>query len=358
MQFMTLKNNFITSIFILFLTLGCYSQTYPKIESIVTDNANIFSLNEFNSLKEKLTNYERKTSTQIVVFTINDLKDDDIDNYANKLFNQNELGQKGKDNGVLILFSKNDKKVRIEVGYGLEHVLTDILCHRIIYNTMIPEFKKSNNFNGIDLATSQIISFLDDPKKADQFINETNAVNSLPLGIKLFLTVLILGFVGLFVFVGFLAFLNPFKRMIEVFRGLLIGKLSFFKFLFILISSFLSVAISSLFIFFPITMVILIYIDYNKINNPLTEKTIIFIISFYFIVLIILPLIIAIYKIFIKKERLNFSLLKTDKKYYKKTFSSSGTHAFSSGSSSSSSSGGGFSGGGGSSGGGGASGSW
>ena len=149
------------------LTLGCYTQTYPKIENIVMANAAIFSLTELNSLKEKLT----KTSTQIVIFTLNDLQDDTIYNYANKLFNQNKLGQKEKDNGVLILLLKNDKKVRIEIGYGLEHVLTDIICHRIIYNTMIPEFKNGTVYKGIDLATTQIISFLDVPNKADQFIN-------------------------------------------------------------------------------------------------------------------------------------------------------------------------------------------
>jgi len=352
---MKLKKYYIT-ILIIFISLIAFPQTYPIIKNIVTDNANIFSVTEKDYLTKKLTNYETKTSTQIVVFTINDLHDDSIENYANKLFNQNKLGQKEKDNGVLILFSNNDRKVRIEVGYGLEHVLTDLLCHRIIYNTMIPEFKNDNNYMGIDLATTQLISFLDDPNKADQFIKDTDT-NNVPLGVKIFLAFFVLGFVGIFAFVGSYMFLTPFKRIIEIYRGLLIGKLSLIKFIYIFIISILGALISSFFVFFPIAIISVIFVDHYKIDFPINEKDIIYLIPFYTLLLIILPLVIAIYKIVIKKDKFDFSLTKTNKKYYKKTFSSSGSHSISSGSSGSSS-GSSFSGGGGSSGGGGASGSW
>jgi uncharacterized protein len=121
----------------------CWGQDpYPQLTEIVTDNANIFTSEELQGLRTKLIQFEDETTNQVVVLTINDLGYETIEEYANGVFNRNKLGQAGKDNGILILFSKNDREVRIEVGYGLESYITDAVASRIIRNTMIPKFKE------------------------------------------------------------------------------------------------------------------------------------------------------------------------------------------------------------------------
>jgi uncharacterized protein len=133
-----------------------------QIKEIVTDSAGIFTTNEVSELKEKLTAFEAETTNQLVVVTIDQLGFETIEGYANRLFNQNGLGQEGKDNGLLILFSKQDREVRIEVGYGLEPYITDAVASRIIRNTMIPNFKKEKYYEGISKAVDQLIMFLNE----------------------------------------------------------------------------------------------------------------------------------------------------------------------------------------------------
>ena len=130
---LTVKNSFLNFIF-LFVFFFAKAQNTDRIVTInrVTDNATIFSTTERENLENVLINFEKKTTNQIAVVTINSLDGNTIENAALKIFNNNGLGQKDKDNGVLLLFAKNDRKVRIEVGYGLEHVLTDALSSRII----------------------------------------------------------------------------------------------------------------------------------------------------------------------------------------------------------------------------------
>ena len=106
------------------------------------------------------------------------------------------LGQKEKDNGILILFSKNDREVRIEVGYGLEPYITDAVASGIIRNTMIPEFKEENYFKGLDLATDQIITFLNNPEALEEFKNELESENDIGWGVGIFIGLFFLIFIG------------------------------------------------------------------------------------------------------------------------------------------------------------------
>ena len=145
----------------LFLVFSwCAAQeNYPKLTEIVTDNAQIFTQPQLEELRDKLHQFELETTNQVVILTINELGNETIEQYANGVFNQNKLGQEGKDNGILILFSKLDREVRIEVGYGLEPYITDAVASRIIRNTMVPRFKEEDYFGGLDVATNQIIEF-------------------------------------------------------------------------------------------------------------------------------------------------------------------------------------------------------
>lgn len=107
-------------------------------------------LSKKNKLENLLISFENKTSNQVAVVTINTLSGNTIENAALRIFENNGLGQKDLDNGVLLLFVKNDRKVRIEVGYGLEGVLTDALSSRVIRQIMIPEFKEGKYAEGIE----------------------------------------------------------------------------------------------------------------------------------------------------------------------------------------------------------------
>jgi len=339
-------------------------EDFPILTEIVTDNAHLFSESETLELLGKLKAYETETTHQIVVLTINSLGNNTVENYAYQVFNRNKLGQKEADNGLLILVSKNDRKFRIEVGRGLEPIVTDAFASRIIRKTMTPEFKKGDFFKGVNLATSEIIKLINDPKYRDEFAYLIEEENEVPLWGKILIGGALTLFFSIFIGAGGFTFYAGYKKVLNVFRGLITGKVSVVSFPFILISSLFLVLFSLPFIVLPLffaVMIISTQVDENHVIDPfnLLEEVSFLnptnIIIFVVLVFIILPLIIVFStRSSIKYEPLKFSLLKNDKKYMSKNFSSSGSSSSYRGSSSSSS----FSGGGGSSGGGGASGSW
>ncbi|QCE41184.1 TPM domain-containing protein [Psychroserpens sp. NJDZ02] len=167
-------------VFLFFICIQYTSaQEYPVISDMVTDDGDIFSDSEALFLREKLLIYENNTSHEIVVLTIRGLDGDSIENYAYSVFNQdgNNFGKQGVDNGILLLISPNDRKVRIEVGDGLEHIITDALASRIIRELITPMFKQGRFFEGIDSATSELIKLIDDPIYAKEFSISTKKKN-------------------------------------------------------------------------------------------------------------------------------------------------------------------------------------
>ena len=323
-----------------------------ELQEIVTDSASVFNASQLSGLKEKLSAFELETTNQLVIVTIERLGFETIETYANGLFNQNGLGQKGKDNGLLILFSEQDRKVRIEVGYGLESYITDAVASRIIRNTMIPNFKEERYYEGIFQATDQLISFLKNPEALAEFKDEMERSEDRNKWIGFGFIFL---FLGSFVGVGGFFFCKSYRGLIEVFRGIFIGKLGFIPGLFIVFGAMLSSLFGLVFMVVPLVVVTSIYkAEYlpkeEFFENPNMGLLL-------FIPFLGIAMLIAFIKIkFFGKEEFKFSLINNDSTYYRQTFSSSGTHSFGSGSSGGSSSS--FSGGGGSSGGGGASGSW
>ncbi len=121
-----------------FLAFGYVSQGVPK--GFVSDFAGMFTLEQRISLEDKLAEFQRATGSEIAVVTIKSLEGDTIENFAVELFAEWGIGQFKMDNGVLFLISKDDRKVRIEVGYGLEPHLTDartsaiwkIICRKVL----------------------------------------------------------------------------------------------------------------------------------------------------------------------------------------------------------------------------------
>lgn len=126
----------------------------------VYDYANILSAGEQKALDNKLIRYSDTTSTQIVVATIESLKGEDIAILTPKWAQKWGIGDAKKDNGIFILLSKNDRKIHISPGYGVEQYLTAGKLGELVRSVIIPEFKAGGYFNGLNKGTSAIIQML------------------------------------------------------------------------------------------------------------------------------------------------------------------------------------------------------
>jgi uncharacterized protein len=146
--------------FTLFL-LSCPAfalQVPERPEGRVTDFTGTLSSNEKAMLERKLADFERETSNQIAVLLLPTLEGDSLEDYSIRLAEKWKVGQKGRNNGVILLVVKNDRKLRIEVGYGLEGALTDALSGSIISNEVAPRFKAGQFYQGIDAGVSAIMA--------------------------------------------------------------------------------------------------------------------------------------------------------------------------------------------------------
>lgn len=136
--------------FLFFVLCSISSSQIQLIPSgFLNDYAGILNSAEKEEIEGYLRNIEKETTNEIAVVIVKSLEGRNLEEYANEIFNTWKIGKKDKDNGVLILISINERKIRIEVGYGLEPYLTDAKCGRIIRNIMAPEFKNGNFYGGI-----------------------------------------------------------------------------------------------------------------------------------------------------------------------------------------------------------------
>jgi uncharacterized protein len=133
---------------------------FPLLTGRVVDQANIIPDATRQAITQKLVDLEQKSGIQLVVATVNSLEGGDIATYANELFRTWKLGEKDKNNGVLLLVAPKEHKVRIEVGYGLEGTLTDALSKIIIVNAIAPRFKAGDFGGGISHGVDDIITVL------------------------------------------------------------------------------------------------------------------------------------------------------------------------------------------------------
>jgi uncharacterized protein len=140
--------------------LAALAQTFPALTGRVVDAANILKPEERAAIEAKLKAYEDKTSDQVVVATVTSLDGTSVEDYANRLFRHWQLGQKKNNNGALLLVAPNERKLRIEVGYGLEGALTDALSKVIITTAIAPQFQKGNFAGGIDAGVDAMLSIL------------------------------------------------------------------------------------------------------------------------------------------------------------------------------------------------------
>ena len=147
-------------LYFLVIDIGIAQNVPKKLHSNpVQDYANLLSNEEQASLNEKLIHYTDSTSTSIVIVIQKDIEDD-INYQASQYLSQWGVGQKRKDNGVLILMAVNQRKIAISTGYGVEDKLTDAISRRIIEQKIIPYFKNQEYYLGFDRGTSAIIDTL------------------------------------------------------------------------------------------------------------------------------------------------------------------------------------------------------
>ena len=143
--------------------------TFPKLTGLVTDAANIIPADQKAALEQKLQALQQQTGRQLVVATIPDLQGDDIADYGYQLGRSWGVGLKGNNNGAILIVAPNERKVRVEVGYGLEPVLTDAFSSVVIQQAIIPRFKQGDMVGGISAgvdALAQQLSLPDDEAKA------------------------------------------------------------------------------------------------------------------------------------------------------------------------------------------------
>jgi uncharacterized protein len=140
--------------------------SFPPLTGRVVDAANILPDATAAALDAKLAALEKQTSIQLVVATVPDLQGYEIDEYGYQLGRTWALGQKGKNNGALLLVAPKERKVRIDAGYGLEGTLTDALTSQIIRRDIIPRFKAGDMPGGIVAGTDAIIKLVELPPEA------------------------------------------------------------------------------------------------------------------------------------------------------------------------------------------------
>ena len=169
---------------------------FPSPTGYVNDFAGMLSPSFRQELESDLGEFEKETTVEITVATIESLQDNSLEDYAVRLFEGWQIGKKEKDNGLLILIAKEERKMRIEVGYGLEPIITDGRAGRIIRDKMRPAFKAGDYDLGVKEGVEQIEDYIrsGEPPVGEEAVKE-KAAGIFPL--------LVFGFVFLMYFSSF-----------------------------------------------------------------------------------------------------------------------------------------------------------
>jgi uncharacterized protein len=153
--------------------LFCYSVGFaqpqiPKLKMWATDLTNTLNKLELNELNRRLKTYQDTTSNQVLVLMIPSLEGYPIEMLAEEIATQNKIGTEKNDNGILLLIAKDDRELRIEVGYGLEGAVPDAIASSIIRNIIRPNFRNDDYYGGISEGVEAIISAIGGEYTADE----------------------------------------------------------------------------------------------------------------------------------------------------------------------------------------------
>ncbi|HMU64997.1 MAG TPA: YgcG family protein, partial [Nitrosomonas sp.] len=191
-SFQRVRSTALTTFSILLLVIQCWfialvsaEIAIPPLKSRVMDLTHTLSTQESSQLEQQLTQFEASKGSQIALLIVASTQPETIEQYAIRVVDTWKLGRKGIDDGVLLLVAKNDRALRIEVGYGLEGILPDAIAKRIIEETIVPAFRQDDFFGGLQAGVNQIIRViqgesLPSPKKVSPGLNII-LENSIPI---------------------------------------------------------------------------------------------------------------------------------------------------------------------------------
>jgi uncharacterized protein len=184
----------------------------PFLSGRIVDEAGVLSGGARERVASMLKAHEDATGNQIAILTVPTLQGESVEDYAVRVFEDWKLGQKDKDNGVLVLVAPQDRRMRIEVGYGLEGTLTDAAASRVIRDLMTPRFREGNYDVGIESGVTGIVQVLEGREPRDPEVNwaatpdDTNGLQfagaPMPLLEKILVCLFVFSILGLFTFFG------------------------------------------------------------------------------------------------------------------------------------------------------------
>ena len=173
---MKINKFFVSILFFLFLANPIFALSVPSLTSPIVDNANLISDGVEQNINNQLEDLSDSTGIQLAVLTIPTLEGEVLESYSMKVAETWELGSAEKDTGVLLLIALEERSIRIEVGYGLEGVLTDTKCGLIIRNVIAPEFRNGNYQAGIVNAVNNMVGLVkgDESLVSKRVLNESS----------------------------------------------------------------------------------------------------------------------------------------------------------------------------------------
>src|SRR5512144_1119145 len=146
---------------VLFCPLVALALNVPALTGRIVDLARVLPAQDADQLAAQLKAHEEKTGNQVAVLILPSLEGESLEEYSHRVATTWKLGQKGTDNGVLLLIALKERKLRIEVGYGLEGTLTDLRSARIIRQEMVPRFKAGDVPGGVRAGTEAILKTIE-----------------------------------------------------------------------------------------------------------------------------------------------------------------------------------------------------
>ena len=184
------------------LSVNGQAQTIPALEARVTDITGTITNQQQASLEAKLASFEEQKGSQIVVLIIPTTDPETITSYGIRVAEKWQIGRSGVDDGVILIIAKDDRKIRIEVGYGLEGAIPDAYAKRIIENIILPNFRQGQFYNGIEDGIGAIMGLID----GEELPEVTQAPPS-TMGMKnesVFMTLIVFGVIILSILKAFI----------------------------------------------------------------------------------------------------------------------------------------------------------
>ena len=205
-KFPSIRCSILPIAFCLLISISSFAQkAVPELWGIrVHDDAHALKSETVDQLEKELKAYEDSTSNQIAILIVQSLEGDVLEEYSLRVAEKWKLGQKGKDNGVLLLIAIDEHKMRIEVGQGLEGVLTDAQSNRIIRNEIAPEFRRGDYDAGVKAGIDGIVKAI----AGEYSASDSGDISDLTFFQKVLVTSGLILFISIF---GFMALVFPGK---------------------------------------------------------------------------------------------------------------------------------------------------